>query len=308
MTPIKLAIIGMGKIARDQHHPALAADPRFALVATVDPHAGVADVPNFADLATLLASGPSIDAVAICTPPQVRATLADQAIAAGLHVLLEKPPAATLSAFDALAEGACAAGTTLFAAWHSREAAMVDAARDWLAGRTVTGGHVHWREDVRRWHPGQEWLWAPGGLGVFDPAINAFSILTTILPRPASVRTAALHVPENGHTAIRAQLMLATGAATLAVDLDFLQTGEQTWDIVLDTADGGRLRLAHGGATMQVDDRPVEPGTQAEYPRLYARFAGLIAARASDTDAAPLRLVADALLVASSHRAHAFHY
>lgn len=43
---------------------------------------------------------------------------------------------------------------------------------------------------------------------------------------------------------------------------------------------------------------PVEPA--AEYPELYARFAELIAARESDADAAPLRLVADAFLLATT--------
>ncbi|MFX5656779.1 hypothetical protein ABTE24_21610, partial [Acinetobacter baumannii] len=42
---------------------------------------------------------------------------------------------------------------------------------------------VIWREDVRHWHPDQEWIWQPGGLGVFDPGINALSIVTEILPQ-----------------------------------------------------------------------------------------------------------------------------
>jgi D-galactose 1-dehydrogenase len=42
--------------------------------------------------------------------------------------------------------------------------------------------NVIWREDVRVWHPGQDWIWQPGGLGVFDPGINALSIITHILP------------------------------------------------------------------------------------------------------------------------------
>ena len=53
-----------------------------------------------------------------------RFAVAQAALAAGLHVLLEKPPAATLGAFDLLAAQARAAGVTLFAAWHLRFAPM----------------------------------------------------------------------------------------------------------------------------------------------------------------------------------------
>ncbi|BCA61277.1 hypothetical protein HMP09_0511 [Sphingomonas sp. HMP9] len=167
-----VAIIGAGKIARDQHVPALRASEAFSLVATVDTGGGIDGVPNHRDLAALLASGIRVDAVAICTPPQVRGAIARQAIAAGLHVLLEKPPAVTLTELTVLTDLARGAGVTLFAAWHSRFAPMVEGARDWLHGKTVTGGQVTWRESVRRWDPGHSWLWAPGGLGVFDPGIT----------------------------------------------------------------------------------------------------------------------------------------
>lgn len=306
MNTTRLAIIGMGKIARDQHLPAIAGDPRFELVAAVSPHSKADGVPTFQSFDALLADGPGVDAVAICTPPQVRGQVAKQAIAAGLHVFLEKPPTATLSELRAIADQGRAAGVTLFASWHSREAPMVEAARDWLSGRVVTGGHVHWREDVRRWHPGQTWLWEPGGLGVFDPAINAFSILTAILPQPPFVRDAALHIPENAHTPIQAQLTLGTGGAALSVDLDFLQTGPQTWEIALEVEGGERLLLESGGASMTVGDGEPQTAPEREYPRLYGRFGDLIAAGESDVDAAPLRLVADALLVGARHQAPAF--
>ena len=40
---------------------------------------------------------------------------------------------------------------------------------------------IDWRESVRKWHPGQEWVWEPGGFGVCDPGINAMSIFTEIM-------------------------------------------------------------------------------------------------------------------------------
>jgi D-galactose 1-dehydrogenase len=34
--------------------------------------------------------------------------------------------------------------------------------------------------------PGQRWIWEPGGFGVFDPGINAFSIATGFSPAACS--------------------------------------------------------------------------------------------------------------------------
>jgi hypothetical protein len=77
---------------------------------------------------------------------------------------------------------AARAGRTLFATWHSRFAPAVEPARQWLTPRRIRSVHINWKEDVRVWHPGQGWIFEPGGLGVFDPGINALSILTRILP------------------------------------------------------------------------------------------------------------------------------
>ncbi|USI74043.1 Gfo/Idh/MocA family protein [Sphingomonas morindae] len=306
MGRIRLAMIGLGKIARDQHVPALAGDERFALVATVDPREGLGDVPHFKDFDALVASGVAVDAVTLCTPPQARATLAAAAIAQGWHVFLEKPPAATLAGLAVLDAAAEAAGVTLFAAWHSREAPMVAAAREWLATRPLASAEIVWREDVRRWHPGQAWLWAPGGLGVFDPGINAFSILTDILPAPILVTQARLALPENAHAPIAAQLTLQSGGARLSVDLDFLQQGPQSWDMRFTTTGGETLTLGAGGGTLRRGDGPEERAPEREYARLYDRFATLIAAGARDADGAPLRIVADALLIAEQVRVEPF--
>ena len=71
---------------------------------------------------------------------------------------------------------------TLFTAWHSQFAPAVPAARRWIEAHRPRHIKVTWREDVRRWHPGQEWVWEPGGFGVCDPGINAMSIFTEIMP------------------------------------------------------------------------------------------------------------------------------
>lgn len=296
---IRIAVVGLGKIARDQHLPAIAADHGFALTATVSPEAdGIAGVPHYGSLEALLASGPVVDAVALCTPPQVRCQLARRAIAAGLHVLLEKPPGATVSEVQGLVALAGQAGTTLFAAWHSRFAAGVAPARAWLSGRRVDGVSIVWREDVRTWHPGQHWIWEPGGLGVFDPGINALSIVTDILPAPIVLAASTLVVPQNRFAPIAARLNFHGAAGEpVTMDLDWRQTGPQTWDIAVDT-DEGRLLLERGGATLTVPGGATTRFEDREYPAIYARFGALVRQGVSDVDITPLVLVADAFLLA----------
>lgn len=305
--PIRLAVVGIGKIARDQHFPAIAGNPAFELVATVSRHAAaLAGIAHYANLDALLATGQAVDAVALCTPPQVRYDLAAKALAAGLHVFLEKPPGATLSEVVALEAQAARAGRTLFASWHSRYAGGVEPARAWLAGQQIRRAAIVWREDVRVWHPGQAWIWEPGGLGVFDPGINALSIATAILPQPLFLTKATLSVPANRAAPIAADLRLRdTAGAVVAMDLDWRQTGPQSWDITVET-DAGTLKLSSGGAVMQLPDTAEQRFAEAEYSGLYTRFAALIAEGSSDVDVAPLRLVADAFLYGGRETVEAF--
>jgi D-galactose 1-dehydrogenase len=228
---LDLALVGLGKIARDQHLPAIAATPGLRLAAIASRSAPATDLPLYPDLAALLAAEPGIDGVTLCTPPQGRFDQAHTALLAGKHLMLEKPPGATLSEVHALQELATAQGVTIFATWHSREAAGVAPARDWLAGRRIRHVEVVWKEDVRHWHPGQAWIWEPGGLGVFDPGINALSIVTAILPEPMRLERADLSFPANRAAPIAADLAFRTATgAPVAVAFDWRQTGPQSWD------------------------------------------------------------------------------
>jgi D-galactose 1-dehydrogenase len=295
MAPIRIALVGIGKIARDQHLPAIAANPDYDLAAVVSRHDPGLEAAHFPSLQALLEDGPEVDAVALCTPPQVRYDLAATALAQGLHVFLEKPPGATLAEVDSLLGLAERRGVSLFASWHSRYAAGVEPAKAWLATRVIRSVRIIWREDVRVWHPGQAWIWEAGGLGVFDPGINALSIATHILPRPFFLTAATLSIPANREAPIAADLTFSDSASTpIAMDLDWRQTGPQSWDIVVET-DGGTLQLAQGGAVLTLPEG-VREGENREYPGLYERFATLVRARESDVDIAPFRLVADAFL------------
>ena len=303
--PIRLAIVGVGKIVRDQHLPAVARNADFELVAAASRNATVEGVANFTTIEELLASDVAIDAVSLCQPPQYRYQAARSAIEAGKHVFLEKPPGATVSEVEDLKRLAAEKGVSLLASWHSRYAPAVEAARAFLAGTVIRSARIDWKEDVRRWHPNQEWIWQPGGFGVFDPGINALSIATHILPA-MHITAATPDFPENRDAPVAARVTFRTSGGTeVPMDLDWLQTGPQTWDISAET-DAGSMVLSSGGARLAIDGSLVREEPEAEYPMLYRRFAAIVGAGTSDADLAPLQHVADAFMLGKRNLVEAF--
>ena len=304
--PAKIALVGIGKIAVDQHVPALAASPDFELAAAISRQGSVAGVQSFTDFNAFLTARPDVPVVSLCLPPVPRFAYAEAALLAGRHVMLEKPPGATLAEVHRLEVLAAAKDLTLFTTWHSRMARAVAAAKAWLADKTVIHAHITWREDVRKWHPGQDWVFEPGGMGVFDPGINALSILTHILPDPVHLVDALLEVPENRQTPIAARL---TFTDNVTADFDWRQEGPQTWDIDIET-DHGPMALRMGGNVLEVGGKPVagDADIMGEYPALYARMGDLLRAGTSDVDLSPMVHVADALSLGRRQTVAAFHF
>lgn len=299
MQPIRLGLVGYGKIAQDQHVPAILANPAFKLISVATQGQPCADVENFRSLKELLENGPQVDAVAFCTPPQGRFALVQEALAAGKHVLVEKPPCATLGEAMALVDQAGKQGVSGLFAWHSRYAPGIAAARDWLGSRTVQSVQIDWKEDVRKWHPGQAWIWQPGGLGVFDPGINALSIITHLLPLPLFVKSAALRVPDNCQSPIAADIEMSDAQRlTVRAGFDFDHGQDELWSIEIRCAEGV-LRLDNGGALLSIDGVQQAVSEEGEYAAVYRHFQQLITDKASDMDLQPLRLVADSFFVGS---------
>jgi len=309
--PHRIAIIGVGKITQDQHLPVIARQTAFDLAAVVSQRGiEVPGVPTFRTPAEMYRQVGKLDAVAICTPPSVRHRIAKEALAAGKHVLLEKPPTPTLSELFDLAADAKRRRLVMFTTWHSQYNAAVAEAKRRLTKCDIRSLDIQWREDVRHWHPGQNWVWLPGGFGVFDPGINALSILTKVMPEPIFLASAHLSYPENRDTPIAASLAfkLASGReADLQAEFDWRQTGEQIWDITIVLADGRVLKLMKGGSKLAIDGKVIAEEAPAEYEAIYERFDELLRRGKSDVDPAPLALVGDAFMLGQRIEVETFH-
>ncbi|HEX5436687.1 MAG TPA: Gfo/Idh/MocA family oxidoreductase [Gemmatimonadaceae bacterium] len=107
--PLRVAVIGFGKMG--QHHARAIAhlSPRARVVAVVDPAPTAADaVRQICDGATLFATpeemldAETVDVVHICTPPHMHEATAAAVLAAGCHAYVEKPFVSSVAAAERL--------------------------------------------------------------------------------------------------------------------------------------------------------------------------------------------------------------
>jgi scyllo-inositol 2-dehydrogenase (NADP+) len=96
---IRIGVSGLGRIGWPFHCAEIARHPQYEFVAVQDPERGRRDeaekvygVRSFESFADMLAEG-RLDAVAIATPTHLHRPMAVAALAAGCHVMLEKPMA-----------------------------------------------------------------------------------------------------------------------------------------------------------------------------------------------------------------------
>lgn len=102
-SPVRLALIGCGRISQVAHLPALEKADGIELLAVCDPSEAVAravarryDVPAVYTDPKEAFADPAVDAVLIATPDRFHHELAEAALTAGKHVLVEKPLASTV--------------------------------------------------------------------------------------------------------------------------------------------------------------------------------------------------------------------
>jgi predicted dehydrogenase len=155
-TPLRIGMIGCGRIAQAAHLPALAKTDQLTLVSVYDPSellssqvAARYGVTSSVTLDDLLAT--DIDAVVIATPDRFHHQLGMAALSAGKHVLVEKPLAATVAEAEELVVLAAERGLRLQTGAMKRHDPGVSFAHDALPelGRAVSY-HSVYRVPARR--------------------------------------------------------------------------------------------------------------------------------------------------------------
>jgi predicted dehydrogenase len=189
MATVRTAVIGCGKVGQI-HAAALASLPESRFVAVCDNSAERAAVfaarfavAAFTDVSALLREAKP-EAVLICTPHPLHAAPAIEAAEAGVHVLIEKPLAATLADCDAMLAAARRGGVRLGVVSQRRFYEPVRRLKDALdagkIGRPILGVFemFSWRD--RAYYESDPWRgrWDSEGGGVLvNQAPHAFDLL-----------------------------------------------------------------------------------------------------------------------------------
>ena len=196
---VQVAVIGCGLIAQRSHLPAYVATSEAELAAVVSGHRETAEAvarefgnPHVFDSWQEAVDAPDIDAIDICTPNALHASIAIAAARAGKHVLVEKPMATSLQDADAMVAAAREAGVVLMVAHNLRFVpiyqAMQKAIAEGAIGRPLSarGVFMHAGPD-EFWGATSDWFWEQGQAGggsLLDMGIHMIDLLRWMIGRP----------------------------------------------------------------------------------------------------------------------------
>ena len=300
----KIALVGLGQIALNQHLPVIKQIQEFDLVCSVSRTKQLKGIENYLSLESAIEARPDIDVVVLCTPPYVRFEQAMHAISQGKHVLLEKPPAISEGQVAQLTAAAKSAQVSLIGSYHANYAPMIDRAKEHLQGTKILAGSIRWLEYFDDWHPNQDWIWEREGFGVFDAGINAFSILTTISAGKFEVRSSELQFLSHCDAPVSANVVLSSEDEYLIhAEFDWRHQGKPIWEIELQTT-AGNILVADGGAKLLVNNEvkfSLHSDPFAEYQGVYKHFLESVQTRSIDCDIQPLRLALESIAAGSNN-------
>lgn len=221
---IPLAIVGCGVIGGN-HAAAAVRHPRLRIAALVDPTdaasgslaqrvaalTGGRPPARYDTLAAALADG-DIGLVAICTPSGLHADFAEQALAAGKHVVIEKPLDASLSRGRDIARLATDAESRglvcTVISQHRFDPASVAVAEAVAAGRlgritSAVASVAWWRSQNYYDSAGWRGTWElDGGGAVMNQSVHTVDLLVWLLGRPIEV---VAHTARLAHTRIEVE-------------------------------------------------------------------------------------------------------
>jgi predicted dehydrogenase len=250
--PVRLAVIGCGRIAQVAHLPALEKAEGIELVAVSDPSRDVVDavarrygVPSaYTDQPQVFADE-SVEAVLVAAPDRFHYPITDEALGAGKHVLVEKPLASTVQEATELVELVERTGLVLQVGAMKRHDRGIQYARQFVTERLGEA------RSFNAWYR----------IGDLRPGIEA-----TLFPRVYA--NTAVRQAEAVFKADRRRYLLATHGAHIFDTVRYLlgdvasvvarhraDGKDQTWQVLTTTTSG-----AIGTITITVD----VPGVPSE--------------------------------------------
>jgi predicted dehydrogenase len=205
---MRFAVLGTGHWAAQTHAAAVAEHPDASLVAVwgrdlakAETVAQMYGAAAYDDVDEALSD---VDAVAIALPPDVQATLAARAAAAGKHLLLDKPLALTVAAADEVVTAATATGVASVVFFTSRfvpeveaflpgaAAAGFDEARVVMLA-SILGADNPYRDSAWRYEYGGLWDLGPHALSLLLPVFGPVAEVTAAAAPHGTTHVIAAH-------------------------------------------------------------------------------------------------------------------
>ncbi len=247
--PIKLGIIGCGRVSETRHLPALRNVCEVEVVAAADLDSDRLNAlsgrfgirkryRDFADLVT----DPEIEAVAVCVPARFHVQVALAALERDKHLFIEKPLALTLADADVLAERAARSRRRIMVGFNLRWHRLVRRARDELRQgvlgpvqfmRTIL---TSYHETLPDWRARRE----SGGGVLFELAVHHFDLWRYLL---GSEVDEIFAVAQSGQWDDEAAVVTARMTNGVVVSSVFSERTSESHDLEF-FGKGGQLRVS----------------------------------------------------------------
>jgi predicted dehydrogenase len=260
-TPTRIAVVGLGNAGQTLHLPALAGISSASVVGGCDLDAGRRDaaamrwkIPVFSDFDDMLGRT-SPEVVVIGTPPDSHADYCLRSLAAGAHVICEKPFVSSMDEADRVIEAARTAGRRVALNHEFREMPIFRALRD-AAGRDVVFAQVWQLMDLPPWaEPG--WRGQMLQRTLYEAGVHLVDFLIALFgekPRSvsASVSTCGVREGETDAVALvtmefsRGRLAQVTQNRLCKGETQYFEVRAETPVASLRASFGGRARLTAG--------------------------------------------------------------
>jgi predicted dehydrogenase len=214
--PVKIGILGAARVAVYAMIVPAKAEPRARLVAVAarDSQRGAAyakqhDIPRVHESYEALLSDREIEIVYVATPPSLHSKWAMAAIAAGKHVLVEKPFAMNEAEAEAVARAAEARGVRVFEAMHSRHhrlfARILEIIRSGEIG-DVLRASAQFEAPIPREPTEFRWHRELGGGALMDLGVYPLSWLRGVFAAEPEVKSAHARIEHGVDAEIEAEL------------------------------------------------------------------------------------------------------
>ncbi|HEY0216853.1 MAG TPA: Gfo/Idh/MocA family oxidoreductase [Cellulomonas sp.] len=317
MSTVRLGVLGAARILHDAVVVPAASVPEIevAAIAARDSARAAAmaerdGIPRVIESYDALLADPDVDAVYVPTPAALHGAWMRRAIAAGKHVLCEKPFTANAAEAEEIHALAEASGLVVMEAFHSQHLPAWARVRELLASGAI--GEVRSaeadfcvdiadRSDIR-------WQESMGGGALMDLGVYPLRLLTSLFG-PATVRGATAVDVEGVDAQIVVRLDLP-GGVDGTVRASMVETADQrararitgtagsiTIHQPYATQNGGRIVVERDGAATDV---PVDP--EGSYVYMLRAFADAVL-RGADPVSGTAEAVAGMHLVDDAYRA-----